>query len=351
VAIVNLKWTVDEVTLAGLVAVGYDAWLAERDNGGGSWIEISYPTTRPPLVATVFSYRYTDPSGPVDAVSGEANGSYRATPYRTSDGATGTPVHADKARRCYITPDDVWAEGYVNPPWTPDKVWRGIDRACATIDALCRQWFEPRYAQFTFDGTDHDQMWLDLPICALHALNQDDVVVELDDVEVFNRHLTRGQLNPDDRANPKVTYALDFFPGYRGRRRRIYADAALFGAGRKNVLLKGVFGYTELGAGDIAAETVDGSQVPISYGQTPAEIKRACLLLALTYMLPADEQQEAALQSRVTKIKTRDQEIQFSDPGGGGANPDASYGLTGNIEVDNILMRYTGPLRMGAAGR
>jgi len=346
----NLSWDVDEVTLAALVAAGFDAWKMERDNGGG-YAEFSHSTTRPPLIATATAYVYADNAAPTDPDGNLGAAGYRAVPYRTSDGATDTPIPCAAKRRGYIEVTDVWDEGFANPPWTPIKVWRGIDRACATIDALCRQWFEPRYAQFTFDGTDHDQMWLDLPICALHALNQDDVVVELDDVEVFNRHLTRGQLNPDDRANPKVTYALDFFPGYRGRRRRIYADAALFGAGRKNVLLKGVFGYTELGPGDIAAETVDGSQVPISYGQTPAEIKRACLLLTLTYMLPADEQQEAALESRITKIKTRDQEIQFSDPGGGGANPDASYGLTGNIEVDNILMRYTGPLRMGAAGR
>ena len=349
-AIVDLKWEVDSTALDALLTAGYDAWKVERDNGGGSWVEISYPTTRPPLVVNAFRYLYADPSGPVDAVSFEANGDYRAVPYRTSDGATSAPVSAAKARRCYITPQDVWDEGYVNPPWTPSKVWRGIDRATATIDRLCGQWFEPRYTQFSFDGTDHDQLWLELPICALHELRQDDTVVDLTDLSVYNRHLTRGQLNPDDRSNPKVTYALDFPPGYRGRRRRIYADAALFGGGRKNVILKGIFGFTELSDGDVAAETVDESQIPVSYGQTPAEIKRAALLLSLTYMLPANEQQEAAMENRITEVRTRDQYVKFADPGGSGGS-DAAYGLTGNLEVDNILMRYAGPLRMGAVGR
>lgn len=349
-AIANIRWQVDAVTLAALVAAGFDAWLVERQDGP-FWAEISYETTRPPINAAALTYLYTDPSGPVDAITGEASGNYRATPYRTSDAATDVPIGATKARRGYITPDDVWAEGYANPPWTPALVWRGIDRATNTIDALCRQWFEPRYSQFSFDGTGHDQLWLDLPIAALHAmLYQDDTVVEVDDFEVYNRHLTRGQLNPDDRASPKVTYADDLFLGSRRRRSSRYRDGALFGSGRKNVILKGIFGYTELGPGDIAAETVVHSQIPISYGQTPSEIVRACLLLTLTYMLPADEQQEAALASRITKVKTRDQWMEFADPGGGGANPDASYGLTGNIEVDNILMRYSGPIRMGGIG-
>lgn len=344
-AIANLTWQVDETTLAGLVAAGYDAWKVERDPGTG-FAEISFATTRPPLASDVLRYVYSDGAAPTDA-NGDPDADYRATPYRTSDGATGTPVVADAVRRGYITPQDIWDEGYVNPPWTPAKLWRGIDRATAAIDSICRQWFEARYAQFVFDGTDHDQLWLDIPVCALHAVLQDDVTVERSDLEVYNRHLTRGQLNPDDRANPKVTYALDFPAGYRGRRRRIYADSALFGCGRKNVTLKGVFGYTELGAGDYAAETAASSQVPVSYGQTPADIRRAALLLTLTYMMPAEDQEEASLQSRITGIKTRDQSITFADP----SDADSGFGLTGNVEVDNILMRYSGPLRMGAAGR
>jgi len=353
VAIANLTWEVDAVTLSALIVSGFDAWKVERAPGipppppPPTYAEISYATTRPPLTANVLRCLYTDGAAPVDALEA-LTGLYQATPVRTSDGLLGTPVAATATRRGYLQPSDVLAEGYANPPWTPAKVWRGIDRATATIDAICRQWFEPRFTQFVFDGTDHDQLWLEIPVCAVHAILQDDVAVDLDDIEVYNRHLTRGQLNPDDRANPKVTYAVDYPPGYRGRRSRIYADSALFGAGRKNVTLKGIFGFTELGAGDFAAETAVNSQVPISYGQTPAEIKRAALLLTLTYMLPAGEQQQAVLNNRITQIKTRDQSISFADMASGGGT-DASFGLTGNLEVDNILMRYGGPLRMGSA--
>jgi len=346
VAIANLSWSVDEATLLALITAGYDCWKVER-GVLTVWTEISFRTTRPPLVENVLQYLYSDGAAPV-GVDLAPNASYRAVPCRTSDGGLGTPITTvAKKRRGYVTPADVAAEGYANPPWTAEKVWRGIDRATATIDALCRQWFEPRYAQFVFDGTNHDQFWLDLPICALHAILQDDVQIDLADLVVYNRHLTRGQLNPDDRMNPKVTYSLDFPPGYRGRTQRLYADSAFFGTGRQNVVLKGVFGFTELGAGDFAAETAEGSQIPISYGSVPAEIVRAALLLTLTYMLPASDQQEAALESRLTSVQTRDQSMGFSAPSGA----DAGYGFTGNIEVDNILMRYSGPMRMGAAGK
>lgn len=355
-AIANLTWDVDAVTLAALVVAGYDEWVVERSATippppPAVWSEISHATTRPPLVEAVLRYVYTDAAATVAALTGLPDASYRAKPRKSSDGSFGTPVAATARRRGYITAQDVWDEGYVNPPWTPARVWRGIDRATSTIDSICRQWFEPRYAQFSIDGNGLDQMWLDLPVCAIHRVLQDDVIVDLTDVTVYNRHLTRGQLNPDDRNNPRIGYSLDFPVGYRGRLSRIYADAALFGSGRQNVVLKGVFGFTELGAGDFAAETEDGSQIPISYGVTPPEIARAALLLALTYMLPAADQQEAMMANRVTRVQTRDQSISFSDMASGtSSNGDASYGLTGNLEVDNILMRYAGPLRMGAAG-
>lgn len=348
-AIANLAWDVDETTLAALIAAGFESWVIERQIVAPNWDAISHKTTRPPLVGTVLRYLYTDGTAPVAVATGLPSATYRARP-RKADGTFGTAVAVSAKRRGYIAAQDVWDEGYVNPPWTAAKVWRGIDRATATIDALCRQWFEPRYAQIVLDGTDRDQLWLDLPVCALFRLLQDDVTIDLTDITVYNRHLTRGQLNPDDRQNPKLSYSYDFPVGYRGRRSRLFADAALFGYGRQNVVAQGVFGYTELGPGDMAAETEERSQVPISYGVTPSEITRACLLLALTYMMPATDQQEAALQGRITGVKTRDQSITFADMSSYGGGGDASFGLTGNLEVDKILMRYSGPLRMGAAG-
>jgi len=348
-ATANLSWSVDEATLASLLAFGYDAWLIEREVPGPIIAEVSYPTTRPPLIADCYSYIYADPAAPVDVDQDiDPTTQYRAYPYRTSDGAQGAPVTVSFIRRGYITPQDVWDEGYANPPWTPEKVWRGIERAMAVIENVCGQWFEPRYSQFIYDGVDHDEQWLDQPICALHQLLQDDTVVDLTDLEVYNRHLTRGQLHPDDRNNPKVTYALDYPPGYRGRSRRLVADAALFSGGRKNVTMKGVFGYTELGPGEMPAETAQGSQLPIFYGQVPSEIQRAALLLTLTYMLPAEDQNQAFLLTRYTGTKTRDQSITFSGPSN---DADGSYGMTGNIEVDNILMRYAGPMSVGTVGR
>ncbi len=343
--IANLTWNVDSATLDALVAAGFDAWLVQREDAGPAWTELTSAPVRPPLVADVLRYMYTDATAPIGA-DGQPSNTYQAVPYNTTTAATGTAVTALASRRGYLVPQNVWDEGYAQSVWTPHVVWRAIDRATSLIDSLCSQWFEPRYAQFAFDGTNHDQMWLEVPVCAVHSALQDDVIVDLSDLTIYNRHLTRGQLNPDDRMNPKVTYALDFPAGYRGRRRRLVADAALFGGGRINVVLKGIYGFTELVAGDFAAETVTGNQIPISYGGTPTEITRAALLLTLNFMKPADEQQEAALEGRLTEIRTRDQVLRFADPTGA----DSSYGLTGNLEVDNILMRYAGPLRIGAVG-
>lgn len=340
----DLRWELSLANVSSLADAGFDEWLVERGTGTPTvWAEITHATTRPPLNGSATLYVYADLMAPVDG-DGDVDAEYRATPYRTSDGATDAPVAADAVRRGYITPDDVYDEGYAPASWPATTVWRGIDRATATIEAVCGQWFGPRYRRIARDGSDIDQIFLDVPICALHRLIQDDTEVDLSDLEVYNRHLTRAQLDPDDRRNPKVTYSLDFPPGYRGRRRRIYADAALFGAGRQNVILKGVWGFTE--PSELAAETEDGSQIPVNYGKVPPEIARAALLLTLTYMMPVDEQQEAALEGRITGVKTRDQSISFASP------PDstAGYGMTGNVAVDNILMRYSRVMGIGAAG-
>jgi hypothetical protein len=65
--------------------------------------------------------------------------------------------------------------------------------------------------------------------------------VDLDDVEVYNRHLSQGLVDPDDRESPKIVVNV--------------SDIAKIGfidywpRGNQNIQVQGVFGYTDPAAG------------------------------------------------------------------------------------------------------
>jgi hypothetical protein len=159
------------------------------------------------------------------------------------------------------------------------------------------------------------------------------------DLEIANRHLTRGQLDPDDRRAPEIAWVEDYYTsseqgqGY-GR----------FLERRRNVEIVGVFGCTELGPGELAGEY--SAQVPLSYGSTPPPIRRACLLLTCRRYMRLESAGGALdtyLAGRIQGESTRDQSYSLGAPVG----EDGAYGLTGDLEVDNLLMLYPPPLRMG----
>jgi hypothetical protein len=104
-----------------------------------------------------------------------------------------------------------------------------------------------------------------------------------------------------------------------------------FPLGQGNIEVEGLFGYTEH----------DGTAL----GRTPLAIKRATMILALR-SLPGvgnvEAREDNRRRPRIVEERTRDQAYRL-------APPTASTVLTGEPEVDEILLRYRRPLGLGAA--
>lgn len=336
--IIQLNWEV--ANLETLLGNGFDQQKIEVDNPAPG-TELTRSNTRLPLVANVERYLWEVP--------GDVAYNYQAVPYRSLDGATDAPIPiTNKKVRGYCTIAEMRAEGFQDPPHSDARVQASIDRAVGLIDRICGQRFDPYYAVVRLNVEKaYDEHHLDIPIAALWKIAEEDQDLTLSDILVFNRHLTSGLTNPDDRRHPQIAWGHDREGAViLGSRSLAYqVGAGRFLRGRKTLRLWGVWGFTELGPADMVGETAEGSQIPLSYGTTPAEINYACMLLAADYLgRLADGDTDASVAARVISEKTRDQSYTLQ------ARPDeeATYGMTGNTEVDNILMRYVAPLRVGA---
>jgi len=334
VTIVKLSWTL--TNLATLLADGYDRQKIEIGTTTPPvvWTELTRPHFRPPIVANVERYLYECPA--------DITKSFRAVPYRTSDGATTTPITiTQKSGRGYCSVADIRAEGFANPPYSDARVQSAIDYSTLLIDRICGQRFDAYSGWVKLDvKKPYREHHLDVPICCLWQIHDSEGLVDIANVVVYNRHLTQGLENPDDRRNPMIAW---------GEERQIGVPESIasgyFNQGMQTLKVWGVFGFTEIGADDQVGETADGSQVPLSYGSTPVDIKYACMMLAVGRLATlASGGDESSINSRVISESTRDQSYSLQ------ALPteEASYGMTGNQQVDSILMRYQAPMRIGA---
>jgi hypothetical protein len=316
--ICQLQWTFDPVSLAALVAAGYDTQAVQQAALGGGWTELTRTHLRPALAAGVEQYCYE-----VGAVTLPAAADLRAVPCRTSDGATETPCTAfTVARRGYCTLAEVRAEGYGAGAYPDARVQDAIDQATIAIDRVCGQRFDAHYGRLALDiDPAAAVLWLREPCCALWRAWYADTEIAPADLTVYNRHLTQGLNTPDDRRNPRIE------------------RAGAWAAGRQVLCLEGVFGFTDLDG--TPGTTLAGGQIPLTYGSTPADIRRACLLLVAA-RLPAlaAGALPAALQSRVTAMTTRDQSITF-------AASAAAGGSTGVADADLLLQAFHAPIGVG----
>jgi hypothetical protein len=329
----NLTW--EAATVNSLVDAGYDLWSIEKEEAGPTWVPIAPLTVTPPLVSDMTKYVFQGMTADSASIP-----TMRARGYRSSDStysATEFPVTVSLGGYCTI--QDVRDQGWDASLYTDNQVLAAINYATNLIDRITRIWFEPRYRKVSMDGQHIDQLFLKVPIVAVMVLEIDETVQALEEFVVYNRHLTHGIVNPDDRADPRVAWGearsnVDI--------RRLYGGGR-FAKARKSVVISGIYGYTEHGPGDYAGETVKGNQIPVSYGSTPEPIKQAALRLAIRYMQPIDEGDETGMAGKVIEEKTRDQSYKLGTP----SESDSSYGLTGDIEVDKILQMYPAPLDVG----
>lgn len=326
--VIKVRWHVDELDN---VRALFTTQMVERSTTGeaGPYAEVTTPLTRVPLVAGVADYLFDDTAG--------GTAYYYRVRYHnpvgplTSDPSA--PVRGDLAG--YVTLADIRNEGFGEALVSDAQIARAAWMATTFIDRATSQWFEARRRLLRLDGRGGPDLFLQIPIIGLNeirvGLNPGTVVPRtLDSVAIYNRHLTQGLLAPDDRNNPRVGYA-----GGDGRWPR----------GTQNVYLDGYFGHTELGPDDAVGEAVGGNQFPLSYGRTPALIKRAAILLTVQLMwgLAGGRGEEFRTRARVVSESTRDQSYTLAPM----SAADAEYGITGNVEVDGILALFAAPFSAG----
>lgn len=227
----------------------------------------------------------------------------------------------------YCTVQDIRDEG-VPSTISDERIQEMIVVASHFVDAYTVRFFSPRSLSFRLDGRGNRSMLLEHPIIDVTNVEIDDSVVDLADVVVYNRHMTQQLFYPDDRDDPRIELVQ---PVTDLQLRQHTASG--FPIGQQNVLIEGVFGYTD----------PDGS----TYGQTPVLICEATKLLVMRELplkYTSGGMDDTAIGYKIIEMKTRYQSVKFSDP-----NKLGVYGpgpFTGDRRIDNILLRFRAPPRL-----
>lgn len=229
-------------------------------------------------------------------------------------------------------------EFFVISGMSPEKLHAHIRRASLEIENHTERYFEPRYVEQYLNGSNRPLLFLDEAIVALESIST--ISRDADGVEtleaydaagyrVFNRHLD-GLLNPDDRHNPRVALVeTNYIPGVTGA----YGEFN-WPFGRRNLLVKGVFGYTDPGA----------QSDNVLIGHTPDDFVQIIGVMVSRYLEdPAMTNIGTWKPGLVKTYKTRDQQIQFY---GASGNVDYTGGITGDSLLDQKLLRFAKPARL-----
>ena len=230
----------------------------------------------------------------------------------------------------YTTVSSLRDEGVTTDMASDARLQKLISLMSQRFDNWTGRWFEPRSRVLLLDGRDTHSLLLDIPIIRITKvllLYSDFRItgeneLDLDGLRIYNRHLTQGLLQPDDRENPRIEWSTTPNCGY-------------WPQGNQNIQVEGVFGYTD----------PDGS----AYGRTPPDVQRAVELLVVRDLKPLgdiDGRFTAQRRYRVTSMTTRDQSIAW---GSSGSGTQATGAFSGDPEIDNIVAQYCRPPLMGSA--
>lgn len=230
----------------------------------------------------------------------------------------------------YASVTDMRNEGVDPTIYSDARVSAALNMASRTIERITRRWFYPKALELDLDGDDTSQLFLGFPIIAVSSITQlTDAIDLVNDVKIYNRHITQGLTNPDDRESPRIQFvgpspAVRHLGGF-GRARQWLKRPP------QSIHIVGVFGYT------------DPAGSSFTQGITPPAIAQCCKLLALRELPPlGDPQERFSVQYayRLMGETTRDQSYNL------GPGRTSSNGWTGDPEIDGILAQYMAPMHM-----
>jgi hypothetical protein len=245
-----------------------------------------------------------------------------------------TSIGSSKTDYCLL--QDLRDEGVASATVPDLLLAKRIALASRFIEAATKRFFYPRAMSINLDGTGGAAMLLQQPIIALTGISLETTTlltdIELDNVRVYNRHLSQRLTDPDDRSSPKIELfnTRDSY-GYG----RLGYTALRFPVGEQNVAIDGVFGYTDPGLSMLTA------------GVTPEMIRHVCKLITmreLSKLSKVAARSEGLVRHRLTSERTRDQAYSLAPLG---TQMTGAF-FTGDPEVDNVLAFFQRPPVMGA---
>lgn len=239
-------------------------------------------------------------------VTNEAHGQVYRARFTASSVAAGGGVAAP-GDRAYATIADLRAEGVTEAQADDARLELLIEEATLEIDEWTGWWFDVQDRTLTLSGRGTVSLGLPAPAIDLTSVAVDEVEVDLDDVDVIG-------------PSPVPAGVYDEGPAIE--------IAGGWERGRRNVVVSGSFGYRE---DDGTAE-----------GRVPRAIRRACMLIVLKRVTPLAEDDGARDAHRVTAQSTGKQSVSFAPR----TKADAPF--TGDAEIDQIIMRFSKPMGMGA---
>lgn len=244
----------------------------------------------------------------------------------------------------YVTVDEMRAEGVTASEVSSERLALLIRMQSQFIEHVTGRFFEPRTMTLTLDGRGGKALLLGHPIIAIESIAISifgsfafDLSVDLEDVAIYNRHLTQGLLHPDDRNNPKVEFRHGSHYARLGS--TTVTSSLIFPRGQQNVQVVGTFGYTD-------PDPEQDPDDPI-VGITPLLIKQVCKMLVMRVLprLTDPDASSSLLEGRIISESTRDQSWTMGTP-----NQGNMLGIfTGDPAIDSILLMYKRPLLLGSA--
>jgi hypothetical protein len=301
------------------VAIGLDCPVGDRLGVGHYVARYTVPTAAPTGTYELRWFYKLTPSTPEQEFREE----FEVLPFAVaSGGGAYTTIACMRQEGVPETGTGAVADG---------ALLKKIIDASSYVDKITGRWFEPRTRTYTLDGSGTVSMLLQHPIIALGTVAIEGVAFATSDIIVYNRHISQGLDDPDDRENPKFELNQPL------------EDDLLFKIGLKhfprgqlNMSIDGVFGYTDY----------DGT----STGITPPLIEQAVKRLVvrqLGLLASGDGTTDLAMSGhKITELRTRDQWIRYGDPNRLGLAAPGPF--TGDREIDNILLMYRRPPRIRA---
>ncbi len=210
----------------------------------------------------------------------------------------------------YATVADLRDEGITELQAPDERLLALIEEATMMIDRATGCFFEPRNMTIRINGRGTPSIKPPVPPILLDeiSLNNSDFSPNLSDIIIVGAPIQPGF------SSPMMTLI----------------HGQIFPRGDHNIEVKGLFGYTE----------EDGTLT----GRTPLEIRRACMLIVLRWIPrlgDSDASEDARNRWRIIEEKTRDQSYKL-------ASISSAAQLTGDPDIDAILVRYSRPSGLGA---